>query len=129
MKIIRKTNKDKDFYSMLGPFLARREIEREIGYRIYDDDGKEWIVAVDNGSVVGFCYLWKRKTYHIGSFYVAKHCRRQGISKKLIANAVRDMRGIVTVTTKNDFLRQVLLEESFTAKREIGGFTEYAKEF
>jgi hypothetical protein len=49
------TNADAAFYPLIGPFLARREIERETGARIWDDDGKTWFAAERDGAAAGFC--------------------------------------------------------------------------
>lgn len=131
MKIIRKTNQEKGFYSILGPFLARREVEREIGYKIYDDDGKEWLIATENESILGFCYLWKKSKehYQVGSCYVVEQHRQKGVFRKLLVTATKDIEGTVTLTTKNNVMKQILLKEGFDAKKERGGFVEYAKEF
>ncbi|MFC6080887.1 hypothetical protein [Sphaerisporangium aureirubrum] len=48
------TNADPRFYTLLGPYLARRDVHRQVGGPIYDDDNKTWIIATDNGAVTGF---------------------------------------------------------------------------
>ncbi|MFZ3132739.1 MAG: GNAT family N-acetyltransferase [Desulfosporosinus sp.] len=129
MKIIRRTNQDKDFYVLLGPFLARRDIEREIGYRIYDDDGKMWLIAKDAELIIGFCYLWEKtgSRYQIGSCYVLESYRQRGVFRNLLANATRNINSNVTLTTKNKNLKEMLIKEGFTTKQQKGSFTEYVK--
>lgn len=130
LKIIRLTNRDPRFYPMLGPFLARRDVEKEIGYKVYDDDGKEWLIAVDDGQVAGFCYLWPRPKgrYQIGSCYVKEESRRKGVFGKLLKEALSGVKGAVTLTTKNPTLKATLLKEGFAELRARGAFTEYVKE-
>lgn len=53
-KLTTLTNSNPDFYTLLGPYLARREVHKQAGGPIYDDDNKTWIVATDNGQVTGF---------------------------------------------------------------------------
>jgi len=48
------TNEHADFYRLLGPLFARREVHRQVGGAIYDDDGKTWIIARDGDQVAGF---------------------------------------------------------------------------
>jgi len=130
MKILRMTNKDKGFYATLGPFLARRDVEREIGYQIYDDDGKDWLIAVEMKKVVGFCYLWKKpKHYQIGSCYVIENYRQRGIFRDLLAEATKSIIGVVTLITNSKIIKELLEKEGFAVKKEGGGFVEYSKEY
>lgn len=48
------TNQDRDFYKLLGPFLARRDVHRIIGAPPWDDEGKQWFVVLRDGKVAGF---------------------------------------------------------------------------
>lgn len=57
MKILRLTNQSPEFYPLMGPFLSRRAIAKEMGGPIWDDDGKIWFVAVDRGKVAGFAAI------------------------------------------------------------------------
>jgi hypothetical protein len=130
VKIVKRTNQDKDFYTLLGPFLAKRNIEKEIGYKIYDDDEKVWFIAIEMRKIIGFCYLQKKANhYQIGSCYVVEEYRQKGIFRELFTEATKGIQGNVTLTTKNENLRKMLIEEGFEAKNQRGGFTEYAKEY
>lgn len=42
------TNKDPDFYKIMGPVFGSRLIQRETGDRFYDDDNKDWYISLDN---------------------------------------------------------------------------------
>lgn len=130
IRIIRRTNKDKDFYTLMGPFLARREIEKEIGYKIYDDDEKVWLIAKEGKEVQGFCYLLEKPKgkYQIGSCYVVAEYRCKGIFKDLLNEALKGLKGTVIMTTKNKYLREVLLDNGFIPAKERGSYTEYVKE-
>lgn len=54
LEILRRTRTDADFYTLLGPFLARREVVAAVGGPVWDDDGKTWFIARQGGAVVGF---------------------------------------------------------------------------
>lgn len=70
MPILKINNADLAFYSLLGPFLANRAVEKRIGYALYDDAAKDWFVATtESGAVQGFCYAWKKRGgVELGSF-------------------------------------------------------------
>ena len=42
------TNKDPNFYSILGPIFGSRKVQRETGDRFYDDEEKEWYVELND---------------------------------------------------------------------------------
>lgn len=51
---------DPEFYPLMGPFLASRDVVHQVGGPIWDDDGKTWLVARRDGAVTGFIALTKR---------------------------------------------------------------------
>lgn len=86
------TNQHPDFYHICGPFLARREIAREIGEGIllngviWDDDEKQWFVALDGSTVAGFATMLFRSANVIDfcEAYVLPAYRNQKIHNQLI---------------------------------------------
>lgn len=48
----RMSNTDRDFYKYMGKIFGSRQVQRDTGDRFYDDDGKEWIIDVQNGNVM-----------------------------------------------------------------------------
>lgn len=86
MKVeIRKlTNKSRGFYAIMGPFLARREITKELGGMTWDDDGAVWFVAMRGKDVIGFCALRQRGARaELRSSYVLPEHRRNGVYERL----------------------------------------------
>jgi len=130
VKIERLTNKDKKFYPTMGPFLARRGVEKEIGYPIYDDPDKVWLIARELSNVQGFCYLLEKKKgiYQVGSCYVVEEYRQMGIFKTLLDEAMRGLSGKVQLTTRNPVLSKVLVDKGFSPGKSRGSFTEYIRE-
>lgn len=60
MEVIRTEQTDKSFYTLVGPFLGSRTVERETRDRFYDDPGKVWyiceqgVASVLNGVIRNF---------------------------------------------------------------------------
>lgn len=83
--ILPMTNKTPKFYSTLGPFLAKREIAKELGSPTWDDDGVQWFVAkrfvARKGSIVlGFCALKQDgDKAELRSSYVRPEYRNEGV--------------------------------------------------
>lgn len=129
MKIIEMTNKEANFYNIMGPFLANRAVEKIVGYQLYDDKGKKWIIAMEGDTVVGFCYLWGKTSghYDIGSCYAATEKQKQ-LFKKIINKATKGITGKITLATKNKNIAEVLIKEGFTIHKELKNITEYIKE-
>ena len=53
-KILKLTNKSKDFYQYMGKFFGSRVVQNIINDRIYDDTGKTWYLYLTNEKVVAF---------------------------------------------------------------------------
>jgi hypothetical protein len=79
------TNQDADFYLLIGPFLARRQVVKAVGGPIWDDDGKRWIVAIDGDAVVGFIGL---RAGTVESLYTLPG--RERLARRLVAAAVKE---------------------------------------
>lgn len=46
--IKRMNNREPDFYKYLGPVFGSRKIQRSTKDRFYDDNGKEWILNIND---------------------------------------------------------------------------------
>lgn len=83
--VLTMTNKTPKFYSTLGPYLARREIAKELGAPVWDDDDLAWFVAkrfvARKGSIVlGFCALEQDgEIAELRSSYVRPEYRKDGV--------------------------------------------------
>ena len=80
-----------EFYIKLGPFLGSRDVRKEFdGYPLSNADDWTWIVAEDNGSIVGFVSIEpKNKALQFSAGYVIPPYRKKGIYKHLIKEAVK----------------------------------------
>lgn len=46
------TNKEPEFYTVMGPVFGSRVVQRKTGDRFYDDDQKEWYIEQDEAGEV-----------------------------------------------------------------------------
>lgn len=80
------TNREPEFYSVVGPYLSRREIVAELGAPVWDDDGKVWSLAVsEDARVLGFIAT---KNADICSFWVEPGSRGRLIGSALLYRIV-----------------------------------------
>jgi len=135
LEIVTMTNTYPDFYRLIGPFLARRAIAKEIGapYEpFWDDDGKLWFVALHQGKVAGFATLLpKGQAVLFVEAYVLPAYRNQGLHARLIderlAHCPKGTVVQVIVKSKTSSC-EPYLARGFTVKRERGkAFTEMTK--
>lgn len=50
--IKRMNNTDKDFYKYMGRIFGSREVQRKTSDRIFDDNGKEWIMNIEKNIIL-----------------------------------------------------------------------------
>lgn len=55
--IKRMFNTDKDFYKYMGNIFGSREVQRITSDRIYDDSGKEWVMEIQNNTIIAVISL------------------------------------------------------------------------
>jgi len=112
--IKRITNKDKDFYNIMGPMLSKRQIVKELGNNVWDDDGKIWYVAMINKKVCGFvAALEQSKNVLFCSDYILPEYRGQGIYELLFAARLSDFKNSVITSTITDASMRTYLSNGF----------------
>lgn len=123
------TNTDPRFYPLLGPFLSRREIVAELGASVWDEDGKQWLVALVEGKVAGFC-AWRTQgeTTILCSDYVAPAHRGKRIFDRLFRERLkyigkRKLRATATPKGVGTFRRY-----GFAEVRQQGRYTVFEQE-
>ncbi len=52
--IIKTDNKDEQFYNYMGKMFGSRIVQRQTNDRIYDDNGKEWYLYIEDERVASF---------------------------------------------------------------------------
>lgn len=118
----RLTNRDREFYPLMGPFLARRDIEKELGGRIYDEDDRVWYIALSGKRVLGFCSARQTKTEAVyQSAYVVPEHRRRGVYEALWAKRAEEFPGPATSVVTSGAL-SMFTKHGFAVARTKGRF-------
>jgi hypothetical protein len=70
-----------DFYSLMGWFFGSRQVAKEVGINIYDDQDKRWFVAFEGGRIIGFASLKGRL---VSDCYVVPSKRNAGVFRGIL---------------------------------------------
>lgn len=129
MKINIFTNRDPEFYAIMGPHLSRRSIVAELGDPVWDDDGKRWFLAFEGEILVGFAGLrtaGPKATFC--SSYVFPPFRRRRVYSALIQARLAELRTGTTATTMARKAAQPALEKAgFVVIRETANYARMEK--
>lgn len=125
LEIITMTNNHPEFYRLIGPFLARREIAKELGspYEpFWDEDDKLWFVAMQAGMVVGLASLLpKPYGFLFCEAYVVPAFRKQGIHSRLVeARLAHCPQGATVQVLACEISIKQYERRGFTIKRKRG---------
>ena len=108
------TNLDQCFYPTLGSFLSKRNIVKELGNSVWDDDGKIWYVALDENAVAGFvAAIDSGKSVTFCSDYVLPKHRNEGVYSALFSARLADFRCRDVVATATGMSLGRYLENRF----------------
>lgn len=122
MKILTMTNTHPDFYRLAGPFLSRREIAKELGGPVWDEDGKMWFLAMDGEKAVGFATMTVKNTnISFDEAYVWPAYRNQGIHTALIEERLAHCPpgSTIELLIFNKSVNEYK-QRGFSVKREVG---------
>lgn len=120
-----KVNTDPGFYEELGPFFGSREIEKELGYKMYDDPGRVWLIVKDGKAVVAVSsYEIKGKKAYLRSTYVMPEYRQNGIYKKLCDISEREIKAAGGVAEVSVTARENSVMSTNWTKR---GYSEHSR--
>ncbi|MFB7836114.1 hypothetical protein [Streptomyces sp. NPDC056056] len=105
IRIVTIDNTHPDFYRLVGPLLARRDVYKSLGGVPWDDEGKRWTIAVATGPgsldrAAGFIGLTTKGA--LESLW-AEPARRDTLYPRLVAAAVQaaDTGTLHTTVTHN----------------------------
>jgi GNAT superfamily N-acetyltransferase len=81
-----------DFWTLMGPWFASREVAESLGEGMYDHEAMVWAVAVIKDRAVGFggidlSHADKHALLNYG--FIAEPCRHTGIYRRLIEARVK----------------------------------------
>ena len=105
-------------YELIGRWLGNRQVEKEIGYPVYNDPETRWIV------LDGVGFLTYRESGHIDCLYVEPAERMKGNAAQMVKMALEAMSGrcmaIRVSANENSFL--LFQSFGFQAKRRTKNF-------
>ncbi len=115
--IVELTRQDKEFYYILGWFFGSRQIARELGMPIYDDENRVWVVTMFAGDPVS-CGSIEIKGHKaaIKSAWVKPEHRGKGIYTRMLSERLRvaqDASVKVITATATEASRKALLKHGF----------------
>ena len=125
---------DSDFYSVMGWFFGSRQIARELGMPIYDDDNRTWIVVMFSTADPIACSSIEIKGDRaaIKSAWVKPEHRGKGIYNKMLAERLKiaESAGIKVITaTATEFSKNALIKHGFENIGMRGRYYLMRKEF
>jgi len=109
LKIIKLNNHSKNFYNLMGASFGSRFIEKQIGLKVYDDENKEWVIALLDSKLVGFCSLQVRT---VSDCFVFPHYRGNGIFDAMLNDLInldKSYRAVCTNMSVRAFLKRNFL--------------------
>ncbi len=118
--IERMTNTDDRFYALVGPWLSRREVVAELGDQMWDDDGKEWFVAIREAEFIGCVAV---KDAHVCSFYVTKPHRKNVVGATLLMRALMAHGAAELTATSSPAAVDLFTDCGFKSEGMRGKFT------
>ena len=87
LQIRTMSNVHPDFYRLIGPLMGSRQVEREVGIRLYDDEDKEWYVAWVDGFFAGVASV---RGPVVSDCYVRPAYRNNGALTAMLTSIVKD---------------------------------------
>lgn len=130
-QLITLTNTDRDFYRILGPYLANRQVHKAIGGVPWDDDAKTWYVLRDHAAtgrpVLGFVAVaahGARTT--VESLYLADPAHKR-IATELVGVATDRHGGVDLHTVVRHEMAYAYTANGFTAVGETKEFTRLTR--
>jgi hypothetical protein len=132
MDIVLITNEHPDFYTLIGPFLARRHVDKAYGGRMWNEDGMAWFVALaPDREVMGFAALSPgKRELRVCNEYIRPEYREQGhvIQSQLIDSVLASCPANSTViATADPSKRDLYGEKGFTLLRSKGKYPVMVK--
>lgn len=122
------TNMHKEnFYNMVGPFLGNRQAAKDLGMPVWNDPGREWVIAIVNGcpAACSSIEFGKSGRATLKSAWVQKEFRGQGIYTELLRRRIdiAQAQGVkILSATATSLSLEILLRHGF---RQTGSKGKY----
>jgi hypothetical protein len=117
LKIMKINSTHIDFYNYMGRVFGSRFIERQVGLKIYDDADKEWVIALKDGAIIGFCSL---RTNTISDCFVFPNHRNNGVFNAMLDILIENDKSYRAVCTKMSVM--AFLKRGFIQTKQTKNF-------
>lgn len=125
MKTIRTLTRDHpSFYLLMGPWLASRAVQRELGMPPWDDPGKVWYLFLEDDVLRGFAgTVESARGLRLCSIYVLPEARGRGVFRALLDAILSANEGKRITATVTDASLHECLKRGFVAVGKRGKYT------
>lgn len=89
----------------MGRVFGSRFIEKQVGLKVYDDANKQWVIALQDNILVGFCSL---QANTVSDCFVYPNYRNKGIFNAMLDSLLKDAsyRAVCTKMSVTAFLNR-----------------------
>ena len=108
-----------DFYSLMGWFFGSRQVAKEVGINIYDDQNKRWFAAFEDGQIIGFASLKGRL---VSDCYVVPSKRSAGVFRGILTMLEMASSGPLAANCTHASRKSFAIA-GFVEKRQTKNFT------
>ena len=127
-RVIHITRDDPSFYTLLGPLFGSRAVARELGSPLWDDPGKEWLVAMHGRQVIGVCaWLPGARGTRLLSAYVLPEFRCQGVYAALFSERLRLVGDVCLTATVTPASLGTFVRYGFEVAGRKGRYTHVSR--
>ena len=117
------TNEDIGFYGLMYKHIAYREVSKESGSPIYDEDNKIWCLLFGDDGIIGFISLKEKQEFiMIDELYIKKQYRLKGFADKLIKYVIKKSNKNLKVICNNNS-KKAFLNNNFKINKEYKNWT------
>lgn len=115
--LVQLTREDKEFYCVLGWFFGSRQVARELGMPIYDDDNRTWVVVMHKDEPVACSSIEiKGSRAVLKSAWVKLEHRRGGLYTRMLMERMKIATAVgvkVVTATATEAGGRTLLKHGF----------------
>jgi len=97
LEIVEMNSGNIDFYNYMGRVFGSRFIEKQVGLKIYDDANKQWVLALQDNVIIGFCSL---QANTVSDCFVYPNYRNRGVFNSMLDMLIKADKSYRAVCTK-----------------------------
>lgn len=129
-----KSSQIENFWNMMGPMFASREVQKSLGDHMYDEESIIWIIKHEDENVIAFCCLKETsKTIMYKHDWVNPEMRGNGSYKQVFRLRESEAKArfagkTAQIITRNKEQFEMLIKNGFEENGTRGSFTVFKKQ-